>query len=327
MSTMTSRDTRAPLRTTIRPTTPLLVTFALLASSFGAGVGRAQESADALQEQALGVYFERCDVEPDSARERYARSDWQQLLDDGFSPELLNNLAGMLPEDCSYIAFKAGVLAMEREADTPKRPEPEPVETVDVEPDPYESTRRALQPMVTVGWAMTGTGLTLLGVGLAGTMGRDYQPWGNVVGTIGGQLFMTSLMITTFAGSAIYAGADGRYGLRPLRHVANGLLVVGGIALVVDACLLMMVIGAFFDGLGGGSGSGAPSAELANGLAIFALGALVTSSILGQVANTALLRDLGDRSAGGRTRAPAVRWGIVPTATIGGGGAVLVGRW
>ncbi len=197
------------------------------------------------------------------------------------------------------------------------------------EPDPVEDTRRALRPLVTAGWSMTGVGLTLLGVGTAGILGDNYEPWCNVVGTIGGQLFMTSLMITTIAGSVIYKGEFGRYGIRPLRHVANGLLVAGGVTLVVDVALMMAVIGAFFDGLGGGSGGGAPSAELANGLAIFGLGVLVASSILGQVANTELLRSLDGLQDGrqGRARGPAVRWGVVPTVTPGGGGAVLVGRW
>lgn len=333
MNTIDPNDVRRSRRFSLSPATATAVALVLTTAILGPGVGRAQETDDELREQALGIYFDRCDVDPDSARERYAGSDWEHLVVAGYSPEVLHALASRLPEDCSYIAFKAAVLAMEREADTPKRvpaaaPETDEVEA-DTEPDPIEDTRSVLRPMVGVGWAMTGAGLTLLGVGLAGTLGDDYGAWGNVVGTIGGQLFMTSLMITTIAGSVIYAGETGHLGVRPLRLVANTLLILGGVALIVDVVLMAAVMGAFFDALGGGSGSGAPSAELANGIAIFALTALVSSSILGQVANTELLRDL-DRiheTRGGRSRSPSIRWGVVPAVTAGGGGAVLVGRW
>lgn len=333
MTAIDPNDIQDARRATPGTAVHLALALVLVAEVLCPRTCRAQEADDELREQALEIYVDRCGVEPGSARERYAASDWEYLVGAGYLPDVIHALAARLPEDCSYIAFKGAILAMEREANTPKRvpaaaPEPDEVEA-DAEPDPIEDTRRALRPMVGVGWVMSGIGMTLLGVGTAGILGDDYGAWSNVVGTIGGQLFMTSLMITTIAGSVIYAGDYGHLGVRSLRHAANGMLVAGGVALIVDLAMMMAVMGAFFDALGGGSGSGAPSAELANGIAIFALVALVSSSIMGQVANTELLRDL-DRiheTRGSRSRSPGVRWGVVPTVTQGGGGAVLVGRW
>ena len=317
-----------------RPPLPAAaLSAALVLAALCPGVGRAQSTDGELREQALSIYADRCGVEPGSARERYAAGDWDYLVGMGYAPDAIRALAGRLPEDCPYIAFKSAILAMEREANAPVRvpavhEDPDVLE--EAESDPLDETLAALRPMVGVGWVTSGIGMTLLGVGMAGTLGHDHGAGSQVVGTIGGQFFMTSLMITTIAGSVFYAHQPAHLGVRPLRHAATGMLIAGGVALIVDVVLMMAALGAFFDALGGGSASGAPAAELVNGLAIFALVALISSSITGQVANTALLRDLDrirDTRAAGRSRSPRVRWGVVPTVTEGGGGAVLVGRW
>lgn len=117
-----------------------LVTLALAAAAPPAHAAAADQSADTIDEDvhqtaALGLYYERCDVEPGSARERYAKSDWEQLVASGSDPARLLEIAEAIPADCSYISFKSAILATERELLRPPPPA-EPGEGIDAQPQP-----------------------------------------------------------------------------------------------------------------------------------------------------------------------------------------------
>lgn len=105
----------------------LLTTLILTAATTPARAGEGDEAAETIggdtpRSTALGIYHERCGVEPGSARERYAQSDWEQLVAAGSDPARLLEVAEAIPLDCSYISFKGAILATEREILKPPPP-------------------------------------------------------------------------------------------------------------------------------------------------------------------------------------------------------------
>jgi hypothetical protein len=89
---------------------------------WSAGIAAAAEGAN--RDEALGIYFERCEVEPGSTRAGIARADWDHLIGLGWTGVDLLDIASHISEDCDHISFKSAVLATGRELDHPSmRPE------------------------------------------------------------------------------------------------------------------------------------------------------------------------------------------------------------
>ncbi len=111
----------------------LMVSVALAAAPLTAGAVESDEGAadideDGLRSAALDVYYERCNVESGSARERYAVSDWANMVAAGSDPEHLLEVAELIPADCRYISFQSAILATERDLLRPPPEEKPPIE-------------------------------------------------------------------------------------------------------------------------------------------------------------------------------------------------------
>jgi hypothetical protein len=275
------------------------------------------------RDEALAIYFERCDVTSSPVREGYARADWANLRADGHDAETLVELADQLAPGCQYIAFRSAILAMQRERSRPARPPQRASVVADQQQDgnPLRDTRDMLRPMVGIGWTCTAVGLTMFGIGLAGDRNE-------IVGlaTLGGQLFMSSLIVTTIIGNTLFKGPAGALGDRDLREAANYFLFFGAALLVVGVVVAVALLGSVLDG------GRAPDGALMGVLTASMLGSLITSSVLGQIANTDLLHNIDRelRAPTGRARrsqSNRLSMLVLPTASNRGGGAVLLGRW
>lgn len=92
---------------------------AVLCCLWSGGAVSAAEDEGATRDEALGLYFERCDVEPGSARAGFARADWDHMVGQGWTAADLLDIASHISEDCDYISFKFAVLATGRELNHP----------------------------------------------------------------------------------------------------------------------------------------------------------------------------------------------------------------
>ena len=65
---------------------------------------------ESLKNQALGRFFHRCEIDPDSANGRQAAVHWEVLLELGYTPERIDELSRLIDQDCSLVTFKGAIL-------------------------------------------------------------------------------------------------------------------------------------------------------------------------------------------------------------------------
>jgi len=191
-----------------------------------------------------------------------------------------------------------------------------PADSPAAEPDEIEVAYRMLRPVNTLGWTFTGLGLTGLGIGYGAALdGIDVGP----VPAVGRVLFLSSLFVTTIAGSVALKLLPYEYRGRPARTVAAVTFAVGVAAMVTDS-ILRLVFDATHEPM---------PLPLTVSLQAVGLGTLTASSLTTLIDNEVLMRQLLDDLAVRDSAAAATRPGVMllPAPLRGGMGAAIAGRF
>ena len=189
-----------------------------------------------------------------------------------------------------------------------------PADAPEAEPDEIEVAYGMLRPVNTLGWTFTGLGLTGLGIGYAAALdGIDVGP----VPAVGRILFMSSLFVTTIAGSVALRMLPYDYRGRPARTVAAVTFAVGMAAMVADS-ILRLVFAATHEPM---------PLPLTVSLQAVGLGSLTASSLTTLIDNEVLMRQLLGVLEARDTASAALRARpvLLPTPLPGGAGATIAG--
>ena len=71
----------------------------------------APPTAEEAQQQASGLFYERCSVDPESFDGRQVGTHWEMLVVLGYDPARILELAQTLDTDCRFVSFKSAILA------------------------------------------------------------------------------------------------------------------------------------------------------------------------------------------------------------------------
>ncbi len=75
----------------------------------------AEEVAEDPKEPSLALYLDRCQDGGDEADATRASTDWDGLLNMGYTAEDLARIAEAIPEDCTFISFRTAAMSLARE--------------------------------------------------------------------------------------------------------------------------------------------------------------------------------------------------------------------
>lgn len=194
----------------------------------------------------------------------------------------------------------------------------------DEDDDDADDTLSRIRGVALTGWIFTGTGLGLVGMGIALQLSAGY---GSPLGVVGGALTMTGLFVNTIGGHAVIKDIPSSLRPRPARIVANVTFITGaaiGCALVVAG---MFDIFALFITMGYAEPP-IPWSTLGvmGNVAFFTLAA---SAVIGLIDSSILIGELQDQamSSSDRRAKRGPRWAVIHTTTGDGAGAMVIARW